>query len=89
MTAKTESLFEQALDLSPDEKIKLIGLLLDLVESDNLPPLTPEQTAELDRREALYREDPSRAIPWEEAHAQVREHLARIREERERKANAS
>lgn len=60
-----EVLREQALQLPPDEKLKLIGELWDSLESCDVP-LTPEQMEELDRRLAAYEHDPSRGIPLEE-----------------------
>jgi putative addiction module component (TIGR02574 family) len=38
-----------------------------------LPPLTPEQKAEIERRLEAHRRDPSSAIPWEEVRARLAE----------------
>lgn len=89
MDSKTKTLAEEALRLPADERLELVGLIWDSLEDEQQIELTPEQIAELDRRWKLYQEDPSRAIPWEEAHAQLREELARFRTEREGRANAS
>jgi putative addiction module component (TIGR02574 family) len=84
MASTAEKLAAEALKLSVNEKLVLIDLLTESVEAPTPPVLTPDQIAELERREKLYQEDPSRAIPWEQAHAEIREHLALLRTERER-----
>lgn len=89
MASTAEKIAAEALKLSTDDKLVLIDLLMESVEAPTPPVLTPDQIAELERREKLYQEDPSRAIPWEQAHAQIRQHLARIKAERESRADAS
>jgi len=56
---------DQALQLSPAERLELIGDLWNSLDQADIP-LTPEQIAELDRRLAAYERDPSRGIPLEE-----------------------
>jgi putative addiction module component (TIGR02574 family) len=52
--------------LTPDERLQLIGELWDSLTPDQLP-IHPELAAELERRRALLRQDPSRGRPWREA----------------------
>lgn len=61
-----EKLIEELLALSPAERIDLAEMLWDSVEPKDLPPLTPEQKQEIDRRMAAHENDPSTAIPWED-----------------------
>lgn len=56
--------------LSPDEKVDLIDELWTSLRADELA-LTPEQTAELDRRlERLEREGPT-GVAWEDVRAEM------------------
>jgi putative addiction module component (TIGR02574 family) len=66
-----KSLLKELLELSPAERIQLAEDLWDSVSADaeNLPPLTPEQMEEINRRIAEHERDPSRAIPYEEVRA--------------------
>lgn len=52
--------------LSPEERIQLAEDLCDsLSDVPELPPLTPAQAAEIDRRLAAYRKDGDRGQPYE------------------------
>jgi putative addiction module component (TIGR02574 family) len=52
--------------LSPAEKLSLVTELWDdLAAHPETVPVTPEQIAELDRRMAAYRKDPSQVTTWE------------------------
>lgn len=51
--------------LTPAEKLELVERLWDSLTPDDVP-VSPEQAAELDRREALLRADPQRGRPWRE-----------------------
>lgn len=68
-----KSLLAELLELSPAERIQLAEDLWDSVsaDADNLPPLTDAQLAEVQRRLADHRRDPSTAIPWEEVRARL------------------
>ncbi len=58
--------------LSVAERIDLIRALWDSIEgSPDLPPLSPAQRTELERRLHLYYEDPQKTETW----AEVRERL--------------
>ena len=51
--------------LSPSERLQLVEELWDSLNPSDIP-LTPAQAKELDRREALHRENPQRGRPWRE-----------------------
>ncbi len=52
--------------LSPAEKLSLVTELWDdLASQPEEIPVAPEQIAELDRRMAAYRKDPSQVTTWE------------------------
>ena len=52
--------------LSPADKLSLVTELWDdLASQPDEIPVTPEQIAELDRRMAAYRKDPTQVTTWE------------------------
>jgi putative addiction module component (TIGR02574 family) len=51
-------------------KFELLDALWESLESD-LPALSAEQRAELDYREAQYRENPAGVLPWEQVKADL------------------
>ena len=58
--------------LSPTEKLALVGELWDELASQPANvPVSPDQIAELDRRMAEYRRDPSKVRTWESIKQQV------------------
>ena len=61
--------FKELFELSEEERIELGQELLDSAQADELPILTDEQKAEIDRRIEEHERDPSAAIPWEEVRA--------------------
>jgi putative addiction module component (TIGR02574 family) len=61
-----EKLLEELLELPPAERIDLAEKLWDSIGPEYMPPLTPEQQQEIDRRMAEHQKDPSTAIPWED-----------------------
>ncbi|MBM4367027.1 MAG: addiction module protein [Deltaproteobacteria bacterium] len=62
--------FEQ---LSTAEQIQLVQDLWDrIAQRPELVPVSDEMKAELDRRVAAHRADPSSAIPWEQVKAELR-----------------
>ena len=89
MASTAEKIAAEALKLSANEKLVLIDLLMESITPPELPELTPSQKAELERRIKRHEADPNRAIPWEQAHAEIREHLALLRTERERLGSSS
>ena len=53
-------------DLSIEERIVLVEEIWDsIVAEEEMPELTEEQKAELDRRLESYREDPNESVSWE------------------------
>lgn len=69
MTPTTELPVDLAplLALTADERVELAHILLDSVTAEaEASPLTEEMKAELERRLAAYRADPSRAVPAEQ-----------------------
>jgi len=69
----TDPIFEQALSLSPDERVRLIDELLESVVADHSGgELAKTQKAELLRRLAADRAEPGSAIPWEQAQRQLK-----------------
>ena len=53
-------------DLSIEERIVLVEEIWDsIVSAEEMPELTEEQKAELDRRHESYREDPNESVTWE------------------------
>jgi putative addiction module component (TIGR02574 family) len=65
-------LLAELLELSPAERIDLIGDLWDSLEADDLPPLTDDQIKEMERRLAEHHANPDDAISWEEFRAELR-----------------
>jgi putative addiction module component (TIGR02574 family) len=58
--------------LSPAEKLSLVTELWDdLASHPGEIPVTPEQIAELDRRMAAYRKDPTQVTTWEAIKARI------------------
>jgi putative addiction module component (TIGR02574 family) len=56
--------------LSAAEIFELLDALWESLESD-LHALSAEQRAELDYREAQYRENPAGVLPWEQVKADL------------------
>jgi putative addiction module component (TIGR02574 family) len=68
-----KTLLDELLQLPPAERIELAQELWDSIDpGEDLPPLTPEQMKEVDRRLAEHLLDPGSAIPWEEVRARLR-----------------
>ena len=58
--------------LSPADKLSLVTELWDdLASHPDEIPITPEQIAELDRRMAAYRKDPTQVTTWEAIKARI------------------
>jgi putative addiction module component (TIGR02574 family) len=65
-----EPSFEQ---MTPAERILHVQSLWDrIAEEPEGVPVSDEMKAELDRRLAAHRADPSTAIPWEQVKAELR-----------------
>ncbi len=63
---------EEILRLSVDDRIRLVQRIWGSIATDS-EPLSVRQADEIERRIAAHRDDPSRAIPWEDAVAGLRE----------------
>jgi len=67
-----KSLLKEALELTPAERIELVGEIWDSIPPQGMPPLTAEQKEEIERRyEAMIR-DPARGSKWEDVEARLR-----------------
>ena len=62
--------------MSLEERIRLVQAVWDEIAAEK-PAIELDEglKAELDRRIAAYEAHPSRAIPWEQVHAQVERRL--------------
>jgi putative addiction module component (TIGR02574 family) len=67
-----QALMQDLLKLPAAERREIAQELLESLEESDLPPLTPEQMEEIDRRLEEHRRDPSTAIPWEEVRDRLR-----------------
>ena len=65
-------LLAELMELSPAERLDLIGDLWDSLEPDELHPLSEEQIQEMERELAEHRADPSGALSWDEVRAWLR-----------------
>jgi putative addiction module component (TIGR02574 family) len=61
-----KALLKELMELTPEERIQLAEDLWDSIAPEEMPPLTDEQMAEMDRRLAEHERDPSSALPWED-----------------------
>ena len=67
---------EAAKALPIHERIEIAkGLWEDIADNGYNPDLTPEQSAELDRRLADFEKNPRSGVPWEQICAELPERL--------------
>ena len=59
------------LKLFIEERLPLIGDLLDSIEVEDFPPLTEAQKKEIQRRLDEHEENPDDVRPWEEVRAEL------------------
>lgn len=71
MSPTTKAIFEQALELSNKDKLRLIDLICESLDRES-PTFTKKQLEELDRRWAEYESDPSIAVSWDDARKAIR-----------------
>ncbi len=69
-------LWSELMKLTPTERIDLVQDLWDSIAQHDLPPLSEEEKAELDRRYAEHLRDPGSALKWEDVKARL---LARLK----------
>lgn len=68
----SSNLVEIAKSLPLAKRVELVDALWESLADEGYEPLlTPEQTAELDRRLAAHRSDPDSVIPWESIRAEL------------------
>jgi putative addiction module component (TIGR02574 family) len=75
----TTALLKQATKLPLSDRIKLVEDIWNSIADEPKPdpfPLTKEQERELDRRLALMKRNPNRALPWAEAKRRILERHA-------------
>lgn len=71
-------ILEQARQLSVRDQLELVEALWnDIAERNALPPPTPAQLAELDRRLAAHEADPDDVVSWDEVKASAMAQLGR------------
>jgi len=66
---------DQVMQLTPAERLELIGDIWDSLDERDLPPLSEDQIQEMGRRLAEHRADPASARSWEEVRAETRSRL--------------
>jgi len=66
-----KALWDELMKLSPAERIQLAQDLWDSITPEEMPPLTPEQIEEMERRLAEHEKDPGSAVPWEKVRARL------------------
>ena len=67
-----KTLLKEALELTPAERIELVGEIWNSIPPQDMPPLTSEQKQEIERRyEAMVR-DPNRGSKWEDVESRLR-----------------
>ena len=67
----TKPLLSELLELSPAERLKLAEDLWDSVRPEEMPPLTPEQMQEIERRYEELVRDPEMGATWDEVKAKI------------------
>jgi len=60
-----KTLLRELMQLSPAERVEIAQELWNSVDEADLPPLTPAQAEEIDRRVAEHERDQSTVIPLE------------------------
>jgi putative addiction module component (TIGR02574 family) len=68
-------LLAELLELSPAERLDLIGDLWDSLDPADLPPPTAKQIAEIERRLTEHPANPDRVLSWEEVRAELRSRI--------------
>lgn len=65
------ALRKELMELTPAEQLELVEELWDSLEPENLPELTAEQIAEVEREWAEHQKDPSSVVTWEEVRREL------------------
>jgi putative addiction module component (TIGR02574 family) len=78
----TTALLKQATKLPLSDRIKLVEDIWNSIADEPKPdpfPLMKEQERELDRRLALMKKNPNRALPWAEAKRRILKRHATVK----------
>jgi putative addiction module component (TIGR02574 family) len=78
MSETAAKLLEEALNLAPDDRVRLAESILDSVDADDLMD-DPVFRAELQRRLDSVADGTAQLVPWEQARDEMRAELARRR----------
>jgi len=88
MTKKAEAILEEALKLSPSERLKLAKQIRASVAGDDAAQLSPEWRAEIERRLEGILSGKTKLIPGDKALASVRRALKKQRSSRGKKTGS-
>jgi putative addiction module component (TIGR02574 family) len=69
MNVNVNSLFDEALTLSVEERVELLRMLSENVADQGNLSLSPRWQKEIARRKADYKSGISKAVPWEDVKA--------------------
>jgi putative addiction module component (TIGR02574 family) len=67
-----KSLLKEALELTPAERVELVGEIWDSIPPQDIPSLTAQQKQEIERRYDAMIRDPGRGSSWENVEARLR-----------------
>lgn len=71
-------LLDEVRQLSVEDQLVLVEALWDEIAKHNaVPPLTPTQKTELDRRVTDHEAHPDNVVSWDEVKASARDHIRR------------
>ena len=71
MSRPVEHLYQQAAELSADDRAELAGLLLENLDERRDPDAEEAWAREIERRMAEYQAGHVRTIPWQELRARL------------------
>ena len=66
-----KALLKELFELSPAERLELVGDLWDSIEPGDFAPLTNEQKQEVERRYADHVRNPKGSSKWEDVKARL------------------
>lgn len=82
MSPRAQQLLDEALQLSEEDRRKIVDLLIDSIEDFEAPIFDEALLAEIDRRSREVKEGLVETIPWEEVQRNARARLHRAHENR-------
>ncbi len=71
MSQAVRALYDLALELTPEDRAEIAGLLLESIEGTPDEGVEDAWAAEIEQRMADYREGRIKTIPWTEVRAQL------------------